>query len=92
LTISNRSGEDSAKFSIKVLDCPATPEPPMKATLEGNNCTLLWKKVKDDGGVPIEHYQVICCKLLYLWPLSVNIGELPSMKAFNHSQLLIISF
>lgn len=58
LVISNRTGQDTAKFSVRVLDRPAAPEPPMKATLEGNNCTLLWKKVKDDGGVPIEHYQI----------------------------------
>ena len=59
LTISNRSGVDNAKFSVKVLDRPAAPEPPMKATIEGSNCTLLWKKVKEDGGSAIEHYQVI---------------------------------
>jgi len=58
LTISNRSGVDTAKFSVKVLAAPAAPEPPMKVTQEGNECTLLWKKVKEDGGVPIEHYQV----------------------------------
>jgi fibronectin type 3 domain-containing protein len=58
LTISNRSGSDTAKFSVKVLDRPAAPEPPMKATVEGSNCTLLWKKVKEDGGAPIEHYQI----------------------------------
>jgi len=60
LTITNRSGSDSAKFSLKVLAAPAAPEPPMKATVsqEGSECTLLWKKVKDDGGVPIDHYQV----------------------------------
>lgn len=58
LTISNRSGVDNAKFSVKVLDRPAAPEPPMKATIEGSNCTLLWKKVKEDGGSAIEHYQI----------------------------------
>jgi len=58
LTISNRSGSDSAKFTVKVFDRPAAPEAPMKATLEGSNCTLLWKKVKDDGGSAIEHYQI----------------------------------
>ena len=53
-----RSGKDEAKFSVKVLDRPSAPEAPMKTTMEGSNCTLLWKKVKDDGGVAIEHYQV----------------------------------
>jgi hypothetical protein len=58
LTIFNRSGQDAAKVAIKVLDRPAAPEPPMKTTVEGSVCNLLWKKVKDDGGCPIEHYQV----------------------------------
>jgi len=58
LSISNRSGKDEAKFSVKVLDRPSAPEAPMKTTMEGSNCTLLWKKVKDDGGVAIEHYQL----------------------------------
>jgi len=58
LTINNRSGSDTAKFTVKVLDRPAAPEPPMKATMEGSNCVLLWKKVKEDGGMPIEHYQI----------------------------------
>lgn len=58
LVIRNRSGEDSAKVHVAVLDKPAAPEPPMKTTIEGNTITLLWKKVKDDGGCPIEHYQL----------------------------------
>jgi len=58
LVISNKSGDDSAKVSINVLDKPAAPEAPMKTTIEGNSVVLLWKKVKDDGGCPIEHYQI----------------------------------
>ncbi len=54
----NRSGQDAAKVAIKVLDRPAAPEAPMKTTVEGSVCNLLWKKVKEDGGSPIEHYQV----------------------------------
>jgi len=30
----------------------------MKVSIEGTAITLLWKHVKDDGGVPIEHYQL----------------------------------
>lgn len=58
LVIRNKSGEDSAKVSVTVLDRPAAPEGPMKTSIEGTAITLLWKKVKDDGGVPIEQYQV----------------------------------
>ncbi len=58
VTIANRSGQDAAKVVVRVLDRPAAPEAPMKTTVEGSVCNLLWKKVKDDGGSPIEHYQV----------------------------------
>lgn len=58
VVVRNKSGEDSAKASLKVLDRPVAPEGPMKATVEGGDVTLLWKKVKDDGGCPIETYQV----------------------------------
>lgn len=58
IVITNRSGEDSAKVNVKVLDRPQAPESPMKVSVEGGAVTLLWKKVKDDGGCPIEHYQV----------------------------------
>jgi len=26
--------------------------------VEGSACNLLWKKVKDDGGAPVEYYQI----------------------------------
>jgi len=58
LVIRNKSGEDSAKFSIGVLDKPEAPEGPMQVTVEGSAITLLWKKIKNDGGVPLEHYQL----------------------------------
>jgi len=58
LVIRNRTGEDTAKVNVGVLDIPAAPEPPMKISVEGNAVTLLWKKVKEDGGSPIEHYQL----------------------------------
>jgi len=58
VVVTNKSGEDSAKASLKVLDRPVAPEGPMKATVEGGDVTLLWKKVKDDGGCPIETYQL----------------------------------
>jgi len=58
VTISNRSGKDSAKVEIKVLDVPAAPDTPLSASVEGNTCELLWKRVKDDGGAPVEYYQV----------------------------------
>jgi len=58
LLIRNRTGEDSAKVHVSVLDVPAAVEAPVKLSQEGTSVTLLWKKVKDDGGSPIEHYQL----------------------------------
>jgi len=56
--IRNRSGEDSAKFSVTVIGKPEAPEGPLQSSIEGNMVTLLWKKIKDDGGAPLEHYQL----------------------------------
>jgi len=58
VVVSNKSGEDSAKVSVKVLDRPAAPEGPMKVSAEAGAVTLFWKMVKDDGGCAIEHYQL----------------------------------
>ena len=58
LVIRNRSGEDSAKFSVTVIGLPEAPEGPLQTSIEGNMVTLLWKRIKDDGGAPLEHYQV----------------------------------
>lgn len=58
LVIRNRSGEDSAKFSVTVIGLPEAPEGPLQTSIEGNMVTLLWKRIKDDGGAPLEHYQL----------------------------------
>lgn len=58
LVIRNRSGEDSAKFSVTTIGLPEAPEGPLQTSIEGNMVTLLWKRIKDDGGAPLEHYQV----------------------------------
>jgi len=58
LVIRNKSGEDSAKFSVTVVDKPQAPEGPLQTSIEGNMVTLLWKKIKDDGGAALEHYQL----------------------------------
>ena len=56
-TVSNASGSDQAKGEIKVLDRPEPPEG-LTASVDGDKCVLMWKRSKDDGGAPIEHYQV----------------------------------
>jgi len=58
LVIRNKSGEDNAKFSVTVIDKPQAPEGPLQSSIEGNMVTLLWKKIKDDGGAALEHYQL----------------------------------
>ena len=55
--VCNASGSDEAKVEVKVLDRPDAPQA-VQANVEGSKCNLLWKKSKDDGGAPIEHYQV----------------------------------
>ena len=56
--IKNASGTDTAKGELKVLDRPEPPEG-LTASVDGDKCVLMWKRSKDDGGSPIEHYQVI---------------------------------
>ena len=58
IRVCNASGSDEAKAEVKVLDRPEAPQG-LQAAIEGTKCNLLWKKSKDDGGAPIEHYQVL---------------------------------
>merc|ERR1711890_197424 len=51
VVVRNKSGEDSAKVNVKVVDRPGAPEGPIQTTVEGGNVTLLWKHAKDDGGL-----------------------------------------
>merc|ERR1711899_296150 len=48
LVIRNKSGEDSAKFSVTVIDKPEAPEGPLQSSIEGNMVTLLWKKMNNE--------------------------------------------
>ena len=57
LIITNDSGSDTAKGELKILDRPEPPEG-LTASVDGDKCVLMWKRSKDDGGSPIEHYQV----------------------------------
>ena len=65
-TVSNSAGTDSAKGEIKVLDRPEPPEG-LTASVDGDKCVLMWKRSKDDGGAPIEHYQVTISAQPYYW-------------------------
>lgn len=55
----NAAGEDRADVEITVLAKPGTPEGPIQVTdVSKHGCNLKWKKPKDDGGMPIDHYEI----------------------------------
>jgi len=56
----NSVGKDQVIVNLTVIDRPGPPEGPLKASdVTADGCTLKWKRPKDDGGAPIEYYQVI---------------------------------
>lgn len=56
---SNSSGKDIAIVNVVVTDKPSAPEGPIVVEdVHKNGCKLKWKRPKDDGGVPIEYYQI----------------------------------
>lgn len=59
LKAENTSGRDEASIEITVLDKPGKPEGPLKISdIHKEGCTLKWNAPQDDGGIPIEYYQV----------------------------------
>ncbi|XP_040159958.1 twitchin isoform X6 [Anopheles arabiensis] len=55
----NASGYDEAQLTVTVLDKPTAPEGPLKVTnVHKEGCSLKWNPPLDDGGVPIEYYNV----------------------------------
>ena len=59
ITATNRNGTDSVTVEVNVLSAPSKPEGPLEVEdVHKEGCKLKWKKPKDDGGVPIDHYEV----------------------------------
>lgn len=59
VTASNSSGKDVHVINVTVTDKPSAPEGPLQVSdVHKNGCKLKWKRPKDDGGTPIEYYQV----------------------------------
>merc|ERR1712008_426857 len=59
LTAKNKHGEDSTDINLTVLGPPARPMGPLEVTdVKANGCKLAWKKPEDDGGVPVDHYEI----------------------------------
>lgn len=55
----NSSGKDQVTVQITVTDKPTPPEGPLEISdVHKEGCKLKWKRPKDDGGTPIEYYQV----------------------------------
>lgn len=59
VTATNSSGRDSVTVQVTVTDKPMPPEGPLQVSdVHKEGCKLKWKRPKDDGGTPIEYYQV----------------------------------
>lgn len=55
----NEVGEDRAEVDITVLGKPGTPKGPLEVSdVNKHGCKLKWKKPDDDGGAPIDHYEI----------------------------------
>lgn len=59
ITATNRNGTDSVTIDFTVLASPNRPEGPLEVTdVHKEGCKLKWKKPTDDGGCPIQHYEI----------------------------------
>lgn len=55
----NENGSDEATVQVTVVDKPSAPEGPLEAKdIYADHMTLNWKPPLDDGGLPIDHYEV----------------------------------
>lgn len=55
----NEVGEDEADIEISVLGKPSSPKGPLDVSdVTKHGCKLKWKKPDDDGGTPIDHYEI----------------------------------
>lgn len=55
----NEVGEDQADIEISVLGKPGSPKGPLDVSdVTKHGCKLKWKKPDDDGGTPIDHYEI----------------------------------
>lgn len=55
----NEVGEDQADIEISILGKPGSPKGPLDVSdVTKHGCKLKWKKPDDDGGAPIDHYEI----------------------------------
>lgn len=59
ITATNSSGTDTAEVVIAVLGKPGQPGGPLEAhDVFEDRMTLEWNPPEDDGGTPIDHYEI----------------------------------
>lgn len=59
VTATNSSGKDMVAINVVVTDKPSAPEGPLEVSdVHNEGCKLKWKRPLDDGGTPLEYYQV----------------------------------
>lgn len=59
ITAKNEVGEDTADLEITVLGKPSKPKGPLEVSdVHKHGCKLKWKKPEDDGGTPIDYYEI----------------------------------
>uniref|UniRef100_A0A0N5C6U2 non-specific serine/threonine protein kinase n=1 Tax=Strongyloides papillosus TaxID=174720 RepID=A0A0N5C6U2_STREA len=59
LSVKNSCGQDSSSANLVVVDKPSKPRGPLEVSnIFENECDLEWKAPEDDGGEPIEYYEV----------------------------------
>lgn len=59
VTATNSSGKDMVSINVVVTDKPSKPEGPLEVSdVHNEGCKLKWKRPLDDGGTPVEYYQV----------------------------------
>ncbi|KAH8269759.1 hypothetical protein KR018_000421 [Drosophila ironensis] len=59
VTATNNSGKDSVLINVVITDKPTPPNGPLQISdIHKEGCHLKWKRPSDDGGTPIEYFQI----------------------------------
>uniref|UniRef100_A0A0N5D1Z0 non-specific serine/threonine protein kinase n=1 Tax=Thelazia callipaeda TaxID=103827 RepID=A0A0N5D1Z0_THECL len=59
LTATNVNGKDEHSMEITVIARPSAPEGPLEVSdIHADHMNLKWKPPEDDGGLPIDHYEI----------------------------------
>lgn len=58
IIISNKHGQNNARFNLTVIDKPDSPVNLILTNVTSSSATLTWEEPKEDGGSPITHFLV----------------------------------